>query len=240
MPGLYWTGKPTGPKIYCKKRVSNIAEKEALETLADFIAECQRHWIAFNGSVNGRYYARQRLMTSKSGGGASFLRRLKFWERHQRPNTNVGGTTYVVIEPPEGSYYGNPVIAQIATEELINAMEVGGEFEHLNAKALIALIYSLWEESTRYNLANIFECEKENINCELMGDIRLLRNVILHRSSDAKRDYSQKAVFLPLIWETIDTTKLAITDAMIYELMWQLNAIQVYVGESPQATGQEA
>ena len=108
----------------------------------------------------------------------------------------------------------------------------GGEFEQLNAKALLVFIDVLWEESTRDRIANVLYVAKKDVKCDLMADLHRLRNLIVHQSDKAKQDYVQKATFLPQIW-TIAPDEVIITASMLQALMEQLNAIQVRVGELP-------
>lgn len=110
-------------------------------------------------------------------------------------------------------------------------MASGGEFEQLNTKASVVFIYALWEDGIRAKVADLLGVDKSDVRCALMGDLGLIRNVIIHQSKKAKRDYKLKASFLPQIWE-IDPDDVIITSSMLQTLFEQLNAIQVNIHET--------
>ena len=90
---------------------------------------------------------------------------------------------------------------------------------------------TLWEESTRYEIAALLNVNKKDVKCDLFADLRLIRNLIVHKSEKAKRDYLKKARLLPEIWE-INPDDPVITASMVQALMEQLNAMHVHVGEA--------
>ena len=75
-----------------------------------------------------------------------------------------------------------------------------------------------------------FKSRKCEVKCQLLADLRRLRNLIIHRSEDAKRSYVDKAALLPQIWN-IDPDNVVITGSMLHALIEQLNAIRVHIGE---------
>ena len=233
MEGLYWTERRKRPGIIHGAGVTESELREGGEVLREFISQCQRNWIASNGSVNGRHMARQRYIANASRGLKRRIARVcpfKGLRERWLRNGRLEGNTYIAGEHSEGNYL---MVAQIGTSELIESMRPGGEFENLNAKGLIVLIYTLWEDSARFDLAKVFGIKDKNqITCDLMGDMRLLRNMIVHRSDKARKEYERKAAVLPRLWGPIATADLVLTNSMVYELMGELNCIQVEVPES--------
>ena len=233
MEKLYWTERGKRPGIIHGAGVPKSELREGGEVLREFISQCQRNWIASNGSVNGRYMARKRYIANANKGLKRRTARVcpfKGLRERWLRNGRLEGNTYIAGEHSEGNYL---MVARIGTSELIESMRPGGEFEDLNAKGLIVLIYTLWEDSARFKLAKVFGIkDKNHITCDLMGDIRLLRNIIVHRSDKARREYQRKAEVLPRLWGPIGTADLVLTDGMVYELMGELNCIQVDVPES--------
>ena len=63
-----------------------------------------------------------------------------------------------------------------------------------------------------------------------MGDLREIRNAIIHNSSIIEEGTLQKLKFLPGIWQ-IESAVLMVTGTMLHALMEQLNAIRVDVTE---------
>ena len=144
-----------------------------------------------------------------------------------RHNTVSVGSQF----PDAEQNVGKSTFARITFGELIDGLVAGGEFEQLNAKAMLVFIDALWEDSTRSRIACLLGVKRKDVKCDLMADIRRLRNLIVHQSESAKQDYVQKASFLPLIWN-IDPNELIITGAMLQPLFEQLNAVQVHIREA--------
>lgn len=233
METLYGSDMGKRPRIIPGAGVLESELREGEEVLREFTSQCQRNWIAFNGSVNGRHMARKRYIANANRGLRRRVARVcpfKGLREKWLRNGRLEGNTYIAGEQSEGNYL---MVARIGTSELIESMRPGGEFEDLNTKGLIVLIYTLWQDSARSKLAKVFGIKDKNrITCALMGDIRLLRNMIVHRSDEARKKYERKAEVLPRLWGPMGTADLVLTDSMLYKLMEELNCIQVDVPES--------
>ena len=70
--------------------------------------------------------------------------------------------------------------------------------------------------------------EKDRIRCALMGEVRRLRNPIMHENGIVPENLD--APMLARIWNGIPEGYLAISDRKVHALMEQLNAIRVEVG----------
>ena len=210
MMTLYWTNGPAQVSLCHEQSVTSADADTAIGVLEAFRLQCQRLWFAFDGMVNGRPLALQQWQQREAG----------------RHNTFSAGTQF----PDQEQSLGRSTIARIPIGELPDAMADGGEFELLNAKAMLVFIDVLWEESTRRGIADSLQVGKDDVKSSLMADLHRLRNLIVHRSESAKRDYVEKVTFLPQIW-AIDPDNVCITAPMLRALMEQLNALHVDVGE---------
>ena len=211
MTDLYWTDGPAVVKLFHPTSIPQAHATKSVRILEDFRLQCQRIWFAFNGMTNGRSLARERWSNLSVG----------------RHNTVSVGTQF----PDAIQSIGKSTFARITFGELMDAMVDGGEFEQLNTKAFLVFIDALWEDSARKRIADTLHVKKRDIKCDLMADVRRLRNLMLHQSEDAKSSYATKAAFLPRIW-TIDPDNVVVTGAMLQALIEQLNAIQVHVGDA--------
>ena len=209
MTTLYWSGGPVQARLYHAPSVPEADVKAAVGILDEFRSQCQRLWFAFNGMINGRPLALQQWRQRNAG-------------RHNRLSV---GTQF----PDQEQSTGRSTIAGISIGELLDAMTDGGEFERLNAKAMLVFIDVLWGESTRGKIADVLQVAVRDVKCDLMADLHRLRNLIIHQSDKAKRAYVDKATLLPQIW-TIDPDEVVITASMLPALMEQLNALHVHVG----------
>ena len=208
MAELYWTGGPAQVRLYHAPTTPRVQVVESVRLLEDFRSQCQRLWFAFDGMVNGRPLALERLRELKAG-------------RHNRVSV---GTQF----PDQDQSIGKSTFAQITVGELFDAMASGGEFEQLNVKALLVFIDALWENSIRKRIADTLQVHKRDVKCELMADLRRFRNLLLYGSQKAKRSYVQRATLLPQIWD-VDPDNVVVTGSMLQALVEQLNAIRVNV-----------
>lgn len=209
MPDLYWTSGPARMRLYHDPDLPEATAKEAVSILDDFRSQCQRLWFAFDGLINGRPLALQRFQEMNPS----------------QINTVSVGSQF----PDQEQSLGKSTFAQMNFGDLLDAMAEGGEFEQLNAKAYVVFIATLWEDSVRQRIADVLQVGKRDVKCDLLADLHRLRNLIIHQSEKAKRDYVEKTTLLPQIW-TIDTDNVSITASMVQTLIEQLNALQVYAG----------
>ena len=210
MTKRYWTGGPAKIRLCHPESISKADSKAAVRMLDDFRAQCQGIWFAFDGLINGRPLALQKWQQKKVG-------------KHNRLTV---GTQL----PNQERSIGRSTFAQITFGELLEATADGGEFEQLNTQALLVFIDTLWEESTRHKIAALLNVDKRDVKCDLFADLRLVRNLTVHKSEQAKRDHLKKATLLPEIWK-INPDAPVITASVAQALMEQLNAMHVHVGE---------
>ena len=98
----------------------------------------------------------------------------------------------------------------------------------MQAIAFVVLVYALWEENYRQKIADAIGVAKDAIACNLMGELRHVRNWIVHDNSVAPHDGRTKCPMLTQLWE-FAPGELAITDKMLHPLMEQINALRVKV-----------
>ena len=217
MGGLYWTNGPmrVGIKHYSDTPEANVSA--AIKMLEDFRFRCQRLYVAFDGLVNGR------------------PRMLEYWRQQKvsRNNKLTMGTQF-----PNGEQsIGRSTIAEVTFGELFDGMTDGGEFDQLSTKALLVFMYSLWEETIRGNIADALQVKRCRVRCDLMGDLRHVRNFVVHHHEGTKQDYVGGAKLLPQIWPTFPDDE-KITAKMLHGFMEQLNAIIVEISGEKGSSGQ--
>ena len=87
--------------------------------------------------------------------------------------------------PDEGNVYSSMKIHKVI--EYMNK----GKFSDVIYKSFIVRVYSDWDENYRYELSKEFKRGKNDIKCDLMGDIRIIRNWIVHKGSIIGSDYNK-------------------------------------------------
>lgn len=75
--------------------------------------------------------------------------------------------------------------AQLGNDHAVDGMKKDGLFSQLIAHGLICWLYSLWDEDYREKIATELGEKKNNLYCDVMGDIRIIRNIILHNNAVA-------------------------------------------------------
>lgn len=82
--------------------------------------------------------------------------------------------------------YEDPAQPDIIHNRIIRAAEYmaanseGGSNEQQHAQAVLVFLFTYWEDEIRPRLATSKSVELEEIRSDIMGDLRILRNVILH------------------------------------------------------------
>ena len=123
---------------------------------------------------------------------------------------------------------GQSTIASMGQGELLESLEKGGAFEDQHAKALIVVIFHLWEEYYRPSIATALTVKHDQVESSLMGDIRLVRNLIIHAKSMIPDEFSTRLELLPKIW-SLEPGELKNTEEMVHSWMEQLNAIHLRI-----------
>jgi hypothetical protein len=76
----------------------------------------------------------------------------------------------------------------IRASDYIDANSNGGSNEQQLAQSVLVFIFTYWEEEIRPRLSKSKGVELSKITSDIMGDLRILRNVILHSKAVMKTD----------------------------------------------------
>ena len=208
---LYWHGGPFEPDIDAQYPLQSAAA--ARNILREFLDECHRYYFAFWNGIFGLSVLRTRYEQV-------------FDPAHRDNRFSAGSGPPGTAQSP-----GRSVTAAMTQGDFLDAMQQGGEFEVQHCKALLVLIYHLWDEQYRPAIAQaIGVCYKQVIS-DLMGDLRLVRNLIIHDNSIVPDGFSNRLKFLPAIWD-VNSGDLNVTSPMLGSFMEQLNAIRLNILES--------
>lgn len=207
---LYWRGGQFQVGIRHPSGASQASVSQALKVLKEFRDACQKQYAAFNGLVNGRPLAYKRFRQLLNPVDADRL-------------FSIGSASPGSEQSP-----GKSVIVQMNQGEFLESLKEGGAFEQQHAKAFVVFIYHLWEENYRQRIANAMSVSKDRVDCALMGDIRRVRNVIIHDDSVVTKNFPCKLKLLSQIWD-LNPGELRITEKMLHSCMEQLNAIRIQI-----------
>jgi hypothetical protein len=90
--------------------------------------------------------------------------------------------------------YEDPTKPDVIHQRIIKVVDYlaenadGGSHEQQHAQAVIVFLYTYWELETRPRLAAIKGCDPNEITSPIMGELRVLRNVILHAQGIVRAD----------------------------------------------------
>ena len=207
---LYWNGGSFTMVIEDHRACPQEHGSEATELLEEFRSTCHKYYFAFGHATLGYKAQHERYG--------------QFIEPANYENRISTGSSF----PNAKQSPGRSTIAQMTQGELLKGLEDGGLFEDHVAKSLVVVIYHLWNEYYRPRIAKAVSAEPNQVVCELLGDIRRVRNLIIHESSVVPGSFANSLTFLPQIWN-FESTELRITSGMVHSLMEQLNALRLTI-----------
>lgn len=88
-------------------------------------------------------------------------------------------------DPSQQKFIHNRIIR---AKDYISNNSPGGFNEQQHSHAVIVFLFTYWEDEIRPRLANLKNCGLNEIKSEIMGDLRIVRNVILHSKGIIRND----------------------------------------------------
>jgi hypothetical protein len=76
----------------------------------------------------------------------------------------------------------------IRASDYIAANSEGGSNAQQHSQAILVFLFTYWEDEIRPRLATLKNVEFQEIQSDIMGDLRILRNVILHEKAIIRLD----------------------------------------------------
>jgi len=118
-------------------------------------------------------------------------------------------------------------IASIKQGELIQALRRGGDFEIQNCHAFVVFIFHLWDEYYRPRIAKAMGLEQsKQLKSDLFGDVRLLRNAIIHNQAIlTESEYGRLRSLSGL--EELSPGELRLTTQSIQAIVTDLNPLHL-------------
>ena len=120
------------------------------------------------------------------------------------------------------------MLAEMPAEEVIESIADAGDFERLYANSFVVSTYHMWEETIRPKIATAMKVDPCHVKADLMGEWRLLRNWIIHRSEDAEDDFFRRARTLANALG-LERGELSLTVNNVLPLVQRLNNMRIEV-----------
>jgi hypothetical protein len=125
----------------------------------------------------------------------------------------------VSTSPPKGAHVfisdvdpnEQRAAATLLAEDLVQMMQHDGDFCDTIAKSLLVLLYARWDEYYRPLFAKEIGADSKKVRCNLLGDLRYIRNCIVHAKSVITNEHTKLKV---LSW-SIAPGPLVVTKEML-------------------------
>ena len=224
---LYWTDGPLEYGLITSENASAEAREAAVDLIEEFQKRCREKFAALVVSETGRTFQHKRMIEvlseSPSGKLAGFP---------ASTEDSPGGWPPGV--KPEGiSEQESSRLSRIRAEEWCEMLRPGGVVERDQCKFFLSSVFSLWEHDVRKPFADLFTVPSYAITCDLIGDIRLVRNDFEHSNGRISKEGGEgRTPFLRDLWgvEAVSGEHWHITYQMIQALMRQIASIQIKIG----------
>ncbi len=159
--------------------------------LAEFQAACQEYYACFVFAKGGLKHSSDQLLQSG-----------------QSP---AGTRVFISAEDPTK----RKATATIDKTQLQKLLTADGHFADALAKSLLVTIYAEWDEYFRPRFAASVGAKPSAIRCNLLGDLRHIRNCIVHAKSIITSEHTKLKT---LTW-TLTPGPLVITGAMFTQFI---------------------
>lgn len=133
--------------------------------------------------------------------------------------STAGQTTHKHIDPENGT-----VISEIPLSHIRAGLKRDGPISQVIAHGLISWMYAAWNDKARKEIAAELGVNENDVLCDVMGDLRILRNAIAHDFATADAKVSKLTA---LTW--IQPGRLVLTSADMDKIQSAVNAMQIRI-----------
>lgn len=137
--------------------------------------------------------------------------------RAQSRKTDARGDQVITHQSFEDPQRPDVIHSRIVTaENFIQENSLGAINQRQLSYSVIVFIFTYWEDEIRPRLAKTSSVEAKDIKCEIMGDLRCIRNSILHTKGVFTAEWHKKLVILKDCFPVDEQIEIS------YELMHQI------------------
>ena len=183
--------------------------RETNDIFTRFFNECHQYHVAFTFAQMGSHFHINNLRS-----------------RLQNDSPPDALFSLGVGLPDQEQFPGRSTTSQVLLSDIFRFND-DGTYEDLIMKALFVFIDHLWKENYKDKLINVFSVPA-CVEWDLMDDVRLVRNDIIHNNSAISANTLKRLKILPKIWN-IQEGKLIISSKMISSLFEQMNFTKVHL-----------
>jgi len=171
--------------------------------LAEFQAACQSYYACFVFSISGVK---------------------KFSEQLSKTPSSKGTKVFISAKDPTKQ----KATATLTVDTLLKFAAPDGHFADTLAKLMLVKIFTDWDEYYRPRFAEAIGVESNRVQCDLLGDLRLIRNCIVHAKSVITNEHQRIKI---LAWQLSPGT-LLVTDGMFTQFIEQSHHLVVEIKDA--------
>ena len=185
------------------------------DTMWKFATECQLMLVLYAGVLGSRAAIQKQL-------GSNLKQDTPF----TIAGSNVDGTVRAIW-------------ARLPRGRVLDAFSEDGDFETIYAKAFVVFTYQLWEEFARPSVAQALDVKHHDVQSDLMGEWRHLRNWLIHPVENTEQEYFKNAKMLAKVLRDMRPGNPEVKAGMVFPLMGYLNSLHVIVNPDGLSPGIE-
>ncbi|VVT49259.1 hypothetical protein UYSO10_2734 [Kosakonia radicincitans] len=176
---------------------------DATQLTTEFIEECHEVYTLYSLSSVGLVSEIKKLeMLPKTPGNPN-------------PTLAIGNT-----HPSEGRYQ-----ARVSMNDLILKGGRDGELSDSLSKLFIVHFYTLWNDKYRPSIAKCLNIKNNDLKCDFFGEIRIIRNAIVHGNSKLTDDDISK---LKKLSSKLSPGYFKISTDLMADIMDEINNAKFY------------
>lgn len=143
----------------------------------------------------------------------------KLIETELSPESDRASGTYTLLDEPT-----NQLISKFPRPFLRNGIKRDGPISQVIAHGILSWIYTAWNDKYRKAIAEELGTSPQEVLCDVMGDLRILRNAIAHDLGTAGDKVSK---LRELSW--FKPGRLILTTTDMNRIQLKINNMKVYI-----------
>lgn len=128
------------------------------------------------------------------------------------------------IGEKDENFDSRTAVAEMKNSHAVDGMRKNGPFSQIIAHGVINWVYSLWNEEYRGKVAKELGVKTNDVLCDVMGDLRIIRNFIVHENAMADKRVTQ---LITINW--ISEGSLVLVSDDMTRIQEAINRMNVYL-----------
>jgi len=180
--------------------MATLAKNNSHQPIGDYIDLCHHYYAVATFSTSG------------------LEKQVQSFKRSLRQSGRTNPRLFISSHRPAPD---RPSAAVVKVRDVMANCRKDSAYSDVVRKSILVTMYAEWDENFRQRVADsIGASTKDNVYCDVIGDIRYIRNWIVHRQS--RPDYRLKKLKV-IQWDLVEDEPMNITGDMFEHLMECIN-----------------